>query len=396
MESHARSHATSSWLLGPVLLVVLGVAVTGIGVALNESGVEAGRALVVAGLAIVAVSLIYAVVRRPRAARRRAAPPNLAGAVARLASTLGLALDDGKASGSLRDRRIEAEVDGDGVRLALRAHVKRALDMGLTVMRGRPPGDARREVTSGDPAFDAIYAVRADEPARATACLGERLRAQLLEVDARLDDAGVQLLVPVGPADALVESMKLACKIASEVERASTRVPCAEAFASARATWLEFARDHNLASADTPLSMWGTIDGMAVAAVAVRDAFQHHHFELTAEFPESLGRGLALKPASSVTQFDRTGEPLGHPAFDKVFALKAKDPVDGARLVGPETREAILALRDSGLQIRAHDAGLWAWVGFHRDNPELVPTGLQRMANIAARIAANARRYPKR
>jgi hypothetical protein len=140
--------------------------------------------------------------------------------------------------------------------------------------------------------------------------------------------------------------------------------------------------------------MWGQMGDITVSASSVRDSFQHFHFELTAHFAEPLGRGLELGPASAAKQFDRSTEPIGHPAFDKVFVLRAKDPQDAARLIGPESRAALLELRDTGLQLRASDRGLWAWVALNRSNPDRVPRGLTRMVQIAGRIRQNAERYP--
>jgi hypothetical protein len=267
--------------------------------------------------------------------------------------------------------------------------------MGLTVQRGgKAAGDARKEHTTGDPAFDAEYCVRVDEPGRAGNLLGERLRQQLLSAHASLDDAGVELALDSGDPDVVADAVRLACKVAGELDRASPKVPCAAPLREARDVWLAYAESQKLATAETPLAMWGDIDGLEVQALAVRDAFHQFHFELTANFPQSLARGLELKPGSSATQFDRSGDPIGHPAFDKVFILKAADPVDAARLAGPETREAMLELRDSGLQLRGNDRGLWAWVGFNRSNAALVPEGLSRMVKIAQRIRTNAERFP--
>src|SRR5690606_39953622 len=118
-------------------------------------------------------------------------------------------------------------------------------------------------------------------------------------------------------------------------------------------------------------------------------------FELAVDFPEPLGRGLTMRPASSSTQFDRSGPPVGHPRFDRFYVLKADVPEDAGRLVGGETREAILELRDHGIQLRVTDKGLWAWVGFRRDDVEAVPKGIVKMVPIARRILDSAGRYPK-
>lgn len=392
--------SASGWPLWPVLLLIVGVAAGAVGVALNESGVSAGRVLILVGFSLAAVGGIVALVRREgRAAPPPALPPESErGAIATIAAAapqLGLSLTEKSAAGSVNKRAIELRPEAGNTAIAVRAAVTRELDMGLSVTRGRQPGDARKEVLSGDSAFDSLYCVRADEHERGLRILTDRLREQLAHAHAQLDDAGAQILVPPDDGEGLSNAIRLASRVAAELDRASNHVPCAESLRDVRGAWLAFAQKKSLATADTPLSMWGKVDGLQVSATAVRDAFQHFHFELVANFPAPLQRGLALKPASSATQFDRSGEPVGHPAFDKIFVIKSTDPTDSARLVGPETRQAILELRDMGLQLRAKDNGLWAWVGLNRSDPELVPRGLNRMVQIASRIVSNAERFPR-
>ncbi len=393
-----EQRGSPGWPLLPTVLIVAGVAAAAIGVALNESGVTAGPLLIVGGLPLAALGGAIALLRRERRLAEGdqavAAVRETDATIAEVARRLGMQLHDGRASGTVNRRHVELWPEQGGAAICVFTKATRELDMGLSVTRGRLPGDARKEVLTGDDAFDAIYCVRADDPDRGRQILTDRLRAQLLHAHAQLDDSGVQLLAGGGDPEAIALAMKTAAQVTAELERASGRVHCAEPLCDVREAWLTFAQENSLASADTPLSMWGQIDGVTVSATAVRDAFQHFHFELVANFAAPLGRGLGLKPASSATQFDRSGEPVGHPAFDKIFVLKATDPTDAARLVGPETREAILQLRDHGLQLRARDEGLWAWVGLNRTEPDLVPRGLRRMVQIANRITSNAERFP--
>ncbi len=382
--------------LWALLLFLIGVAATATGVLLHETGVPSGKMLILAGLPVAAIGGVVMILRRGRGAApdASATPRGATSSVNRMARHLGLGMQEGRAIGQFGNRAIELWADRGDAAICVFAKATRDLDMGLSVTRGRQPGDARKEVQSGDASFDSLYCVRADEHARGQHILTDRLRSQLVHAHAQLDDSGAQLLVAPGDDEAVSAAVKLATKVAAELDRASNRVPCAESLQDARDAWLTFAGGMNLASANTPLSMWGEIEGLSVSAVAVRDAFQHFHFEITANFAIPLNRGLALKPASSATQFDRSGEPVGHPAFDKIFVLKATDPTDAARLVGPETRNAILELRDLGLQMRVRDEGLWAWVGLNRSEADLVPRGLKRMVQIASRIAANAKRFP--
>lgn len=378
-----------------ILAAIVGLALAAAGVTLIESGSLGGRNFIIMGLAIAILPLLVALFRRsPEAAAGPAVDSGAWAAIEGVAARGGFELGPGTISGTLKGHRVEASAPEPGGPVSVRCEAHRHLDLGLVVARGRPVGDARQDVAVGDPAFDEAYFVRADEPERGRAILTERLRSLLLEVDAWLDDSGVTLTLAQCDAASLYGAMRHAARMISELDRGSSGVTCAQLLAGARTSWLDFAQTHSLASADTPLAMWGQIEGLEVSAIGVRDAFKNFHYELTANFAQPLDRGLELKPASSVTRFDRSGEPVGHPAFDKIFVLKSWDPVDGARLVSGETRNAMLELRDWGLQLRVRDTGLWAWVGFDPANADVVPKGLARMTLVAKRIADNAERFP--
>lgn len=377
------------------LPLIIGLVTLATGVALNETGVAAGRTVIYVGLPLALVGLIAI------ALPARSAPepvPDDSGAQAAVAAAVArwdlASSEPGRANGIVKNRRVEILSDGGDWPLLVHAAANRPLDMGLTVQRGgKPPGDARKEHQTGDAAFDAEYCVRVDETDRAGNLLTDRLREHLLLAHASLDDQGVSILCGRCTGESLVETVRLATRVAAELERASVRVPCAATLRDVREAWHDFAEQTKLATADTPLSMWGQVDEIEVTVQSVRDSFRNFHFEITAAFPEPLGRGLVLKPASSATQFDRTGEPVGHPAFDKNFSLNTKDPTDAARLLGPETRLAVLELRERGVQLRGNDERLWAWVGFNPSHPDRVPLGVERMVQVARRIARNADRF---
>ncbi|MBW2459217.1 MAG: hypothetical protein JRI68_32265 [Deltaproteobacteria bacterium] len=375
---------------------LVGLALAGVGVGLTETGVSIGRTLILVGLPIAVLALLVAVFRRARPPEDAVSvPPTGAwAAIEGVAERCNFEWAPGRVTGTLKSHKVEATAPEPGSPVTVRCFADRELDLGLVVARERPAGDARTAVPVGDDVFDAAYSMRVDEPARGKGILTQRLRSLLLEMEARVDDSGVSLVLPECGAASLYTAMRYAARTTSELDRASSGVPCAKLLAEARTAWLDFAREHALASADTPLAMWGQIEGLEVSAVGVRDAFQNFHYEITASFAVPLDRGLELKPASSATRFDRSGEPVGHPAFDKIFVLKSRDALDATRLVGGETRNALLELRDWGLQMRIRDVGLWAWVGFDETNVGVVPKGLARMALITKRIADNAERFP--
>ncbi|RLB63419.1 MAG: hypothetical protein DRI90_06890 [Deltaproteobacteria bacterium] len=390
LESHKPGR---SWWR--ILAVVLGLALAAAGVVLIEAGHSSGRNLIFLGLPITIVALLVGVLRRSQGpASEAVVTASVWVAMEQVAEREGFDLAPGRVAGTLKGHQVEATAEEPAGPVMIRCHADRQLDLGLVVARERPPGDARQDVAVGDDHFDEAYCVKVDEPERGRAILTERLRSLLLQMDARLDDSGVTLSLTDCNAASLYAAMRYAARVTSELDRASGGVACAKLLASARDSWLAFAQEHSLASADTPLAMWGEIAGLDVSAVAIRDAFKNFHYELTASFAEDLGRGLELRPASSTTRFDQSGEPVGHPAFDKIFVLKSRDALDATRLVGGETRNAMLELRDWGLQLRVRDTGLWAWVGFDPTNAEVVPKGLARMALVTKRIADNAERFP--
>jgi len=375
----------------PAITIIAGVALVGLGVALNESGVDAGRVVLVLGFPVALIGLVLAwrSSSDPAPAPVAAAGPT----VAELAAQLGLGADgDDGFVGTFRDRSVQLFPDSIGYLFG--GKLVRPLDAGLTVSRGKPPGDARRESKTRDQEFDTYYAVRVDEPQRANALLSERLRRLLLEGDFQVDDEMVWRRIPVGPLEDVQRAAVRTLKVAAEIERVAGPVPCAEPLRHARDAFAAYASERHLALAETPLAMWGDAGGVALTVRAVRDAFQQYHYEVEAKFPAPLGRGLVMNPASSSMQHDRSAEPVGHPKFDKYYVLRADVVDDAARLVGGETRKIILALRDRGVQVRVRDEGVWAWVGFHREQSAGLLDAVGELVTIAQRVSFNARRLP--
>jgi len=373
----------------PALTIIAGVALVGLGVALNEAGIDAGRVILVLGFPVATIGLFLAW----RSSDPPYVPAGRSGpSVEDVAARLGVARADEGFRGTFRGRSVQLYGEESGYLFG--GKLVRPLDAGLTVTRGKPPGDARRESKTRDAEFDAIYAVRVDEPDRANALLSERLRRLLLEGDYRVDDDTVWRRIPAGPPEEVEQSAVRALKVAAEVERVAGPVPCAEPLRHAREAFATYAAERQLALAETPLSIWGRQGDVALDVRAVRDAFQQYHYEVDIKFDKPLGRGLVMNPASSSMQHDRSAEPVGHPKFDKYYVLKADMTDDASRLVGGETRKIILALRDRGVQVRVRDDGVWAWVGFHREQTERVLDAVGDLVTIAQRIAANANRLP--
>ena len=367
-----------------------------VGVALNESKVDAGRWLLVAGLALTVVGVI--VVFWPRAPMPAPAlpPPPVDGwpEVAALARRIGLTPQGRAATGKHNGRRVSLTIPQASERGRACAFLIRPLDMGLRMGRGNVGGDARRRVMSGNPAFDASYSVRADEHKRAAAILTDRLCELLVQNDVVVDDEHVEVTAAAN-REALTTALRVATKVANELERKSSHVPCARALRTSVDSWLDFAANHHLATTSTPLAMWGDAHGMCASAIAVRDAFENFHFEISATFPTPLHRGLSLRPASAATPLALSGEALSIASFDKWFTVGSDNPADTIRLIAPEVRTGLIELRNRGLQVRADDTRLWAWVGLNLAEPLLVPETLLQLAALAAQVNRNAARLPQ-
>jgi hypothetical protein len=255
--------------------------------------------------------------------------------------------------------------------LATHVFFQPPFDLGLNVtpagqpswMTGAFPGALRRigklfsraDVQVGDAELDDALAVHADEEIRVEVLL-HAAREQLLawfksEVAFEIDDAGVHVrrysTMPMQDTpDLILGDLAPALALASRLEAARASVPPALALAPTVARFAAFAAARGLGASQTPLAVWGTLDGFGVWARAVRAGAGTYKVEA------SLGAATRLTAEGSVTSTHAAEAGAG---FDDAFAI------EGAWFVShltADAKRALAALHASGHDVRLGPAGV--------------------------------------
>lgn len=224
------------------------------------------------------------------------------------------------------------------------------LDLGLGLMKQGFLDDAfsglfaSEDHIIGDPDFDKAVIVRADEPARVMALLSSPdLRASVRALanagTFHVTDSGcrIERVGSIDNAELLVWFMRLAVRITKLMEQMRARVPMAAPLVPHRAAWHRFAAQHNLAACDTPLAMWGTLDGDRMTAFANRVDRLSFGLKVTISFAQSLAAGINLRPANTMDAVSRffgftRRDETGDADFDRTFSVHAAD-AERARLI---------------------------------------------------------------
>jgi hypothetical protein len=282
------------------------------------------------------------------------------------------------------------EVTGDSrqvaERLLVRVRLPKPLDVGLRVMTVAE-SDPRRPFSTGDAEFDRRFVCLADDAERGRALVSSALRAWLLDgPETEIADGGVTVAIGQTDAHRLDDALGYSLDITSELDSARQLTRAATSLRDVEQAWRALAPGLALRVDSTPLSAEGSCGRIRVEARACRDGFEQHHFELRAVFPVPLQVGLQLRPHSITHERGREADPLGDPAFDRVFVAAAKStPAQG--LFDAEIRERLLALRHAGLQLHGDDRKLRAWYGFLRDDPCAPLSLLEPLAELALALA---------
>lgn len=272
-------------------------------------------------------------------------------------------------------------------RLLLRARLPTRLDVGLRVTRSSE-SDPRRPLRTNDETFDASFLAVADEAERGRHFLGEDVRRVLLSgPETELSDAGVAVAVGETDAPRIAEAVRHTIGLAQALEQARVSTPAATALAEFEAAWRGFGTTAPLRVESTPLVARIELGRVATTALAVRDGFGQFHFELTARFPAPLEIGLGLRPQNTTNEHGREAEPVGERAFDRLFALTARG-MSAQPLFDTEVRARLVELRHAGLQIRANDRVLSAWMGCRKEDPMAPVRHLWALADIGHSVLA--------
>ena len=153
--------------------------------------------------------------------------------------------------------------------------------------------------------------------------------------------------------------------------------------------WRAFAATSQVTVQSTPLVGRIRLGQVETQALAVRDGFGQFHFELTARFPFDLRLGLGLRPQNTTNEHGRDVESFGDRRFERLFALSAREG-SAQPLFDTEVRARLVELRHAGLQIRANDRVVSAWMGCRKDDPMAPVRHLWALAVIAHSVTARA------
>lgn len=271
-------------------------------------------------------------------------------------------------------------------RLLLHVRFANRLDVGLRVTRSRQ-SDPRKPIPTGDSEFDAAYLALADEPERGRKLMSNELRRQLREgPETELSDTGVTVAIGEKDASRIGEAFEYALTLGRTLDAGRAALPAAESLGEFEAAWRTTGQGYALVVERTPLLARIDLGRIPAEVLAVRDGFGQFHFELRARFPFELGVSLGLRPQSMTNEHGRDAEPPNERAFDRLFSCTARD-VHPTALFDTTARSKLVMLRNHGLQIRANDRIVSAWMGLRKDDPSAPVRHLWPLAEIADSIA---------
>lgn len=276
---------------------------------------------------------------------------------------------------------------GTSERLLVKVRFPVRLDLGLHISR-TGSSDPRAPFATGHGAFDGMFLAIADEAERGRALISGEVTERLLggpETD--IADAGLTVAVGLADAARLGEAVAYAVALSQTIERQRAATPAAAALRDFEAAWASGAEGRGVLLETAPLSAKVQLGRIASEVRAVRDGFGQFHFELRAAFPEPLGLELVLRPQNAGGDALRElDDPSGERAFDRYFAATARNVSLGA-LFDMQTRSILVDLRNAGLQVRADDRAVTAWLGFRKDDLAAPLRHLWPLAAVADAVA---------
>ncbi len=279
------------------------------------------------------------------------------------------------------------------------------LDLGLSVQRHGFFNDlfqGGHDIQVGDPAFDGRFIIQGDEDHRVRALLATELRQLLLGrlggADFSLSDRGMSVERHGATNDGrwLGWAIEMCSQTTHLLSRARFHVPVASALAWHSQAWAAFARANGLRGVDTPLCMWGELEGTGVHAYAARVGTRAYQLEVRVSFSPSLGVGLAVQPTRTFDRvaifFGSQDHKLGDPAFDETFVVKAASAHAVGQVLDARLRAQLLELHRTVGATSLYDDALVVRLPTLPRHPAVVPQTVHRMAALAE--AVGARRHP--
>ena len=333
---------------------------------------------------------------------------------ARVAAELGLSFVNNTVSGVLDGQHVKLWVkvvsggESNSYYTVVSGLLDPAMDLGLSVYREGLMARAalgligHHDIQTGDPAFDPAYIVRADEPQRAAMLLGPELRGALVELSQQrtffsLSDAGCEVERD-GICDDeqwMIWALRTAARLLRVVHRARRSLPAASPLLPHKLAWQSLARAAGMSGMDTPLCMWGKLEGSVIWVYCVRIAPLEYRVEAKVRFAAPLHAGLVVRRAHTLdavsTLFGGQDLELGEPAFDRAFLVRAARPDLASAVLDAEVRHRMLHLAERIGQVEVADDGvLVRSVSLSRD-PYQATQLMDAARGLAERIALNAR-----
>jgi hypothetical protein len=145
---------------------------------------------------------------------------------------------------------------------------------------------------------------------------------------------------------------------------------------------------------DTPLSMWGNLEGANVSAYAVRTGRLHYEMEVQVTLPEPLGIGLVVQPFGLMdkiaTFFGSQDHRFGDPVFDDAFRVKTAYPDLTTSLLDEEVRRELLLLQREKGPVTVNDNSITVRLKHVPHHPSIVPRTVRRMLTVVDQLGSRA------
>lgn len=333
---------------------------------------------------------------------------------ARLANGLGLSLAGDTIWGTLDGARVRVWIrvvrhnKSTSYYTVVEGQLEPHLDAGLSVYAQGIFGDVlggflgQRDVEVGHAELDRLFVVRADEDQRARWLLPPALCDAMVALKRSrhefcLDDAGARVERNGITSDEawLAWALRTAAGLTRQLDDARRRTPPATPLLPHRLAWQRFARSAGLRGMDTPLCMWGRLDGASVGAYAVRTRPLEYRIEATVRFDEPLALGLAVRPEGSWDSlralFGAQDVSLGDPTFDRAFVVRATDLHRLDAVLDGDVRRSMVDLGQRVGPLQIDDEAVRLQSSSLSHDPRQAPWLLETAKQLADRIAANAR-----
>jgi hypothetical protein len=334
---------------------------------------------------------------------------------ARVAAELGLSYVDNTVSGVLDGQHVKLWVkvvsgsENNSYYTVVSGLLDPGMDLGLSLYREGILARAalgllgHRDIHTGDPTFDPAFIVRADEPQRAVLLLTPELRGALIELAAQsgtalsLGDAGCEL-ERNGICDDerwMIWALRTAARLTRLMNRARRSLPPASALVAHKTAWQRLATAAGFRGMDTPLCMWGKLEGFDIWVYCVRVAPLDFRVESRVRFATPIHANLVVRRAQTLdavsTLFGGQDLELGDPAFDRAFLVRASRPDAAALVLDAEVRQRMLHLNERIGQVEVSDEGvLVRSVSLSRD-PHQAMQLMEAARDLAHRIVQRAR-----